>query len=141
MRPGAGLCVILVLNVAVWDFCLAAGGRPGPINTETPGEAVPAADSSAANQAAPNQSASDPAVADPSAPGIVPPAGETGVTRLYDSDLPGSQGGPDLTVPIYRKWWFWSIVGGALVTAMIVGARGEEEAGPDLPNFPGPPER
>lgn len=148
MRRVACLSIVLVLNLVVWDLCLAAGAaeKPDSLNAQMPGEAIPAADSSASRRSAGDPTATSPTTAGPtttdtSALKIAPPAGEASMIRLYDSDLPDSEEGANSTAPIYRKWWFWSVIGGALVTAMIIGAGGEEEAGPDLPGFPGPPER
>lgn len=128
-RPAACVAVALVVNLSAWDLCLAVGGsteKPDSLDTQVPQGAVLAGDSSAA---------------DPSEFGVAPPASEASTVRLYDGDLFGDRGEAPERTPVYRKWWFWSIIGAALVTAAILGAGGEEEATPDLPDFPDPPNR
>jgi hypothetical protein len=124
MRLGACISIALVLNLSIWDFCVALSGsteKPDSLDAQTPPGAVSTPDSSALE--------------------ITPPTIETKAIRLYDGDLSDNEGDTNQAAPVYRKWWFWSIIGGALVTAAIIGAGGGEEARPDLPDFPGPPER
>lgn len=123
-RAAACMSAILVFNLSVWDACLAFGEsaeKPDSLNAQAPPSAVSAPDSSALK--------------------MTPPRPETKAVRLYGEDLPDNKGEVNQTAPVYRKWWFWSIAGGALVTAAIIGAGAGEEAGPDLPDFPNPPER
>lgn len=123
-RRGALVSVALVLNLSAWDFGAALGGaaeKPDSLGVQAPQDSVSAADSLARE--------------------IAPPATKPEAVRLYEGDLSDGQGNANRTAPVYRKWWFWSIVGGVLLSAAVIGAGRGDEARPNLPDFPDPPER
>jgi hypothetical protein len=128
-RPLACLAVALALNLATWDLRPAfgqSGEEPDSLNGPALVDTVSAEETS---------TPSSPAI---QLPAFVPEARPMG---LAGEDSRQHDQAAGRKAPLYRKWWFWSIVGSTLVTAAIIGAGGGDEARPDLPDFPDPPEK
>jgi hypothetical protein len=139
-RRWAWVAVVLMLNLALWDLCAAAGESDE--NLDSVDERLP---DQAPPPAPPGPSPANPAS---DAPKLPPPVGDGSTIRLIDPDLVGdgsARGDADAAgadrAPVYKRWWFWTIVGGAVATAVVMAAGGGDEARPNLPGFPPPPER
>jgi hypothetical protein len=159
-RPRRLLALIsigLTLNLTALDTCLLAGGA-----ADAPAEAP---DRSTPVEPPANQPSSGPPSAGQTPPDSTAAALPMGITPPHDfrqregSDqimitggAPGAGSGSQTDAeagapegsskaPFYRRWWFWTAVGGAIATAVLIGASGGDEAPPNLPDFPNPPER
>jgi hypothetical protein len=140
----------LVLNLAVGDACLVAAStaaRDEEVREVPPGQ--PPADSAAVAPSA-TPTATPPL-------GISPPhdfrqrgqgdeaaiLGGAPIVQHTDTDVGAETGAPGegRKAPIYKRWWFWTAVGGVVATAVLIAAGGKDETTPDLPDFPNPPAR
>lgn len=58
----------------------------------------------------------------PAPPPAAPAPQSPSLVDLSAPSAPLPNGGPDEAAPIYTRWWFWAIVGGAVVTSVGVAA-------------------
>ena len=130
----ASLFVVLVMNSVALDPCILASesGQTAPTDAELP--EAPAGTADVPDSLASPQGAGGEAFTAPSRP--FDQLILTGQGAAKSSDTPARKG-----APIYKRWWFWTVAGSAVATAVILSVAGAEESRKDLPDFPNPPDR
>lgn len=153
MRILASASVALVLNLCLQDACRAtpASGAGASEDSNAAAEggqftelaAVPPVGTTAwaaaawyQAQAAARSSAESPAQSSAPARLGVNTEGED-TPEIPEAEL--GEGAQGKHTPVYRTWWFWATVGGALATVAVLGAIGGG-SGEGLPDFPDPPD-
>jgi hypothetical protein len=147
--------VALVLNLCLQDACRAApaagaGTCAGP-DAVAEGSpivelaAVPPVGTTAwaaaawyKAQADARSSAESPAESSAPARLSVRTEGEDALEIPEAEDGEDDQGGGTDT-PVYRTWWFWAAIGGAIAAVAVVGLIGGDSS-EGLPDFPDPPD-
>lgn len=113
-------------RIAELDQAIAAKRRSQERPPNVPAAVEPRASATAPSEAAPSPNPppaaeTTPSTSPPNASSSTPPAAQAEPQPSAPATTAANEPTPSSERPVWKKWWFWTIIGGVVVAGIVVG--------------------